>query len=123
MHFPLPSFRRYLPVVALAVALVVLGLHTYGLHRQLATPDPTGVWTMHWRGQEAPVRFGMDGSYTCTWRGRLWAGQWAMDSGTLLVREWPAGQPGRTRYWRVTFQRGRRAGSLHSGGRFELYPR
>jgi hypothetical protein len=125
---PVRFLRRHpwLLLIALAVLLLPLGLRRS--RPAGPTPELSGRWTMHWRGQAARVWFFADGTYNCGWRGpaplkgHLWAGQWLVRDGVLHVREWPAHAPQRLRQWSVRLEPGHRAGPLDCGGWFELRP-
>ncbi len=48
-----------------------------------------GTWDMEWRGVTMPAGFREDGSYWCSWHGRLWLGTWTYDgNGNVEVTEY-----------------------------------
>lgn len=55
--------------------------------------SPVGVWSMTWRGNEAPASFKSGGTYTCDWvDGRTWQGTWRLDALELTVTEAPSAE-------------------------------
>jgi hypothetical protein len=119
-----PLVRRrpwIIPVLLVGLVLLVLTCRRPRREQPVAPPpDITGLWLMHWDGQEGHARFEADGTYSCNWQGPLWVGTWRIRGCRLEVVEAKTTAPGRLARWSVELELGQLAGRLSTGGRFEL---